>query len=381
MKTKLFLTLIALIFACPLFGQSGATKRVAILETVDKEGKVSYGVKLMVRSKLSAVITAVPGYEGYDRVDITSILGEHDFQRTGMVSDKDIKRLGEMTGADYILVAEVAYLNDSYIFLSAKILDVETARVERTADTQTQATVDELEKNCQVLAGKLLNVNIATGAVRGELIIGGHRYVGEYRNGTPHGKGIIYYNDDNCKSYEGDWVYGKCEGKGTLIWNDGSRYVGDWKNDKREGYGTQYNSDGEIYEGNWLDDKPHGKGKITFASDDSSNRKSYEGDWYYGIRQGTGTMIWNDGEKYVGNWINGAPEGKGYLYYTSGDRVEGTFKNGRISGKATYNYDNGNYMIGYYVYGKKDGDWQYFDKNGKYKWTKVYKNDIYKRNK
>lgn len=46
---------------------------MAILETVDKENKVSYGVKFMVRSKLTEVITNTSGYEGYDRVDIASI--------------------------------------------------------------------------------------------------------------------------------------------------------------------------------------------------------------------------------------------------------------------------------------------------------------------
>ncbi len=232
MKAKLLLMLTALIFACPIFGQSGFTKRVAILETVDKEGKVSYGVKLMVRSKLSAAITATPGYEGYDRVDVSAILGEYEFQRTGLVSNNDIKRLGEMTGVNYILVAEVAYLNDSYIFLSARILNVETARVEQIADTQTQATVEALEQNCKVLAGKLLNVNVETEAVRGELIIDGDRYVGEYKNCKPHGCGIIYFSSGDKykrKSYEGDWVNGIREGAGTMVWNSGEKYVGQWK--------------------------------------------------------------------------------------------------------------------------------------------------------
>lgn len=365
MKLKLLLVLIAFILVCPIFGQNGSAKRVAILETVDKEGKVSYGVKLMVRSKLSAVITSTPGYEGYDRVDVASILGEHDFQRTGLVSDNDIKRLGEMIGADYILVAEVAYLNSSYIFLSAKILDVETARVERTADIQTQATVEELEKNCRVLAGKLLNINIDTGAVRGELMIDGNRYVGEYKNGKPHGKGIMYYGSNSkLKSYEGDWVYGNREGKGTLIWNSGHRYVGDWKNDHREGYGVQYYSDGEIYEGNWLDDKRHGNGKITYSSVDSANRKSYEGDWYNDIRQGIGTMIWNNGDKYVGSWKNGSRYGKGIQYYTSGDRYDGDWVDSKWHGKGTYYWTDGKYEVANYENGKENGSFTYYFADG-----------------
>ncbi len=159
MKIKLLLVLIALTFVCPIFGQSGSTKRVAILETVDKEGEVPYGVKLMVRSKLSAVITATPGYEGYDRVDVSSILGEHEFQRTGLVSDKDIKRLGEMTGADYILVAEVAKLDYSHVTIVAKILNVETAKVDKTSNIQTAMEGEALDEACRELADRLLDVH------------------------------------------------------------------------------------------------------------------------------------------------------------------------------------------------------------------------------
>ena len=384
--------------------QNEGNKKVAILETVDKEGRVSYGVKLMVRSKLSTFITATPGYEGYDRVDVGAILGEHEFQRTGLVSDSQIKRLGEMTGADYILVAEVAYLNDSYIFLSAKILNVETARVEQTADLQTQATVEALDQNCKILAGKLLNVNTETGAVKGELIINGNRYIGEHKNGKPHGKGVKLYDDTNLKSYEGDWYYGKRQGKGTLIWQDGSRYVGDWKNDFRDGYGVQYDSDGEIYEGNWLNGKKHGKGKLTFASDDSLDRKYYDGDWVNGVRQGTGTMVWNDGDKYVGSWKDGKLYGKGVFYYNDGDKFNGDWVNGKKHGKGTYYWTDGSYEVANYVHGvingfatyyygdgssyskgnyengKKEGKWEVY-LFGKHTWTYTYKNGIKKHEK
>ena len=366
MKAKLFLMLIALTFAYPIFGQSGSTKRVAILETVDKEGKVSYGIKLMVRSKLSAVITATPGYEGYDRVDVGSVLNEHEFQRTGLVSDSQIKRLGEMTGADYILVAEVAYLNDSYIFLSAKILNVETSRVEQTADAQTQATVDALEQNCKMLAGKLLKVNVETGAVRGELIIDGYKYIGEHKNGKPHGRGVIFYDGTDFKSYEGDWYYGKREGEGTLTWQDGSRYIGEWKNDNCEGYGVLYDSAGGTYEGNWLNGKPHGKGKITFAYNDSSNRKYYDGDWVNGFRQGTGTMVWNSGNKYIGGWKNGDRYGEGVIYYADGDRFDGMFVDDKRHGQYTYYFNDGDKRVGTCKDDELDGSATYYFKDGRY---------------
>ena len=104
-------------------------KKVAILETVDKMGNVPYGVLLQVRSSLTYAISSNAGYEGYDRVDMSAITGEQNFQRTGMVSDEQIKRLGEMTGAAYVLIAEAALYDDQNIIIAAKILDVETGGV------------------------------------------------------------------------------------------------------------------------------------------------------------------------------------------------------------------------------------------------------------
>lgn len=104
-------------------------KKVAILETVDKMGNVPYGVLLQVRSSLTYAISCNAGFEGYDRVDMAAITGEQNFQRTGMVSDEQIKRLGEMTGAAYVLIAEAALYDEQNLIIAAKILDVETGGV------------------------------------------------------------------------------------------------------------------------------------------------------------------------------------------------------------------------------------------------------------
>lgn len=151
---KSFLLIAMFAFALVLTAQN---KKVAILETVDKENKVSYGVKLQLRSSLTYAISSTPGYEGYDRVDMSSIMGEHNFQRTGMVSDAQIRKLGEMTGCSSILVAEAAIYDASHIIVTAKILNVETASVESSAPPQIAGTdPDAMQNACAQLAAKLL---------------------------------------------------------------------------------------------------------------------------------------------------------------------------------------------------------------------------------
>lgn len=49
-------------------------QKVAILEPVDKEGNISYGIKLMLRSNLSKAVANTPGYEVYDRSDIDAVM-------------------------------------------------------------------------------------------------------------------------------------------------------------------------------------------------------------------------------------------------------------------------------------------------------------------
>lgn len=153
MKTKFILFL--LLFSTAMFAQE--VKRVAILETVDKENKISYANKLILRASLSKAITQTEGYEAYDRTDVDAIMSEQDFQRTGMVSNDQIKRLGEMTGANYILVAEAVQVDHQNMFITAKLLDVETARTIMTDNVMMGTTADEIQAGCKTLSEKLFS--------------------------------------------------------------------------------------------------------------------------------------------------------------------------------------------------------------------------------
>lgn len=155
MKTK-FILFLFLLFSAGMYAQE--VKRVAILETVDKENKISYANKLILRASLSKAITQTEGYEAYDRTDVDAIMSEQDFQRTGMVSNDQIKRLGEMTGANYILVAEAAQLDDKKtMFITAKLLDVETARTIMTDYVMMGTTADQIQEGCTILSEKLFS--------------------------------------------------------------------------------------------------------------------------------------------------------------------------------------------------------------------------------
>ena len=53
------------------------------------------------------------------------------------------------------------------------------------------------------------------------------------------------------------------EGKGTMNYNNGDKYIGEWKNDKREGKGKIIYKDNSEFDGEWKENiEFKGKGKI-----------------------------------------------------------------------------------------------------------------------
>lgn len=80
------------------------------------------------------------------------------------------------------------------------------------------------------------------------------KYIGEFINLKPEGKGIMYY--DIGGKYDGEWKDGKRHGKGIMYYASGDKYEGRWKNDKREGFGIYYyGENGPTYAGDWKNDK------------------------------------------------------------------------------------------------------------------------------
>ena len=96
---------------------------------------------------------------------------------------------------------------------------------------------------------------------------------------------------DNGNEYEGEWdEEGKKDGRGTMLWVDGSFYEGYWENDKANGPGRMLHADSDMYEGNWINDKAQGHGTYYHA-----DGAKYEGQWLDDKQHGHGKETWPDG--------------------------------------------------------------------------------------
>ncbi len=159
MKHLITLCLLA-VTMCAAAQEQVQSKRIAILETVDKTDKVDYAYELQLRQSLTFAINKTPGYKGYNRLDMAQINSEHNFQRTGFVSDTDIKKLGQMAGAAYVLIAEVTPYSGGKLMILANLVNVESGEIENSTPPVTSDMDDSsMTEACKKIAQILLNVS------------------------------------------------------------------------------------------------------------------------------------------------------------------------------------------------------------------------------
>ena len=91
------------------------------------------------------------------------------------------------------------------------------------------------------------------------------------------------------------------------------------------GYHKKKFDDGSVYEGNFMNGKPEGKGTMKYVGG-----ASYSGEWHYGLREGEGTWNYPDGGSYIGSWVRGRRHGRGTLNKKGGMVIIGEWKNDRL---------------------------------------------------
>ena len=157
----------------------------------------------------------------------------------------------------------------------------------------------------------------------------GAKYEGQLNeNSLPHGFGKL---TEGNGTYIGEWVEGKKEGYGKLIYapvNDSSsggvfrkEYEGTFQAELSHGYGKCFYTDESEYVGEWNSNQRHGYGKFYF-----SNGPHYEGQWNRGLQHGYGMYSWSRSEKYEGEWVLGKMHGYGLRTWVDGKAyMRGTF--------------------------------------------------------
>ena len=136
--------------------------------------------------------------------------------------------------------------------------------------------------------------------------------------------------------FEGEKTPYGIELKGQLIYKDGKKFVGTLIEDKPYEKGIIYNKDKTIF---------------------------YEGEFDFGIFEGTGKIYYENGDYYIGKFENNKRNGKGTLYEKNGKiKFIGEFKNDNyLNGKLFL--EGGDYYVGPFVDGKEHGKGKIYNKD------------------
>ena len=115
-------------------------RRVAVF---DPAGSVDKAIREIVREEISSIIVNAGGYTVLERQLIDRVLEENRFQASGLVDDSQVSEMGRRMGANLAFVTSITQLGNS-IHISCKMIDVETARIEKQRTGQTQHGSNDL---------------------------------------------------------------------------------------------------------------------------------------------------------------------------------------------------------------------------------------------
>lgn len=146
---KKLLIILLPVLSLMAFGQE--KKTVAVLDPICRDNSVPGSFKLQIRGAMESAVTASEEYEAYDRSAFDQIQKEQAFQRTGAVSDSQIKKMGEMAGVDYVLVSEVSAY-EGYITAVIKILNVTTGKYDKSVDDYMELSPGSVKSKCREMA-------------------------------------------------------------------------------------------------------------------------------------------------------------------------------------------------------------------------------------
>jgi hypothetical protein len=175
---------------------------------------------------------------------------------------------------------------------------------------------------------------------------------------------LLNYNKGKLKLFEneiynGEWEYGKFNGKGLLFISNKSKYEGEFKDSLFSGQGNLLYSDIDeynySYKGQFEKSKFEGEGyfKLTNNKNKVEEIEDYNGLWKNGLPNGNGIYNWKSGNRYIGFYLDGKKKGQGKYIFNSGNSYfEGIWSNGKPNGKGFLMLDNNLKVSGVWRQGK-----------------------------
>lgn len=133
-----------------------ASKKVAVYV----EGQMSKSLKTVVSSAVLARMSGNKEYTPFERneVFIHGLNGEQDYQLSGEVPEREIRKVGERLGVDYVIVVNAVLTSDNQCHMAARLINLETGEIIKSVNLKREyegtQTVSSMANN---VAYRLLN--------------------------------------------------------------------------------------------------------------------------------------------------------------------------------------------------------------------------------
>lgn len=140
---------IVFLMVSPLYGK----ETVAVLGAI-VEQPIPTAARNVIADIISETIVLSDKHNVVDRTTVEKILEEQSFQVSGAVSDTKIASMGKILGADVVVIPRASRLGSRY-FISAKMIDVESAEI-RQQKSQELSGNEEVLFDLAAIVGKKL---------------------------------------------------------------------------------------------------------------------------------------------------------------------------------------------------------------------------------
>ena len=134
-------------------------KKVAVM---DPAGSIEYAIRDIVREEISSVVINASGYTVLERSLINKVLEENKFQQGGLVDDSQISEIGKRMGANLVFISSLTIMGNGNYYISCKMIDVLTARIEKQKTAQTQQGSNDLIDVVKKMVGEMFGVTVKT---------------------------------------------------------------------------------------------------------------------------------------------------------------------------------------------------------------------------
>lgn len=117
-----------------------------------------------------------------------------------------------------------------------------------------------------------------------------------------------------------------------------------------EGTGKMVYQNGQVYQGQVVRGQRQGRGTNTWP-----NGQVFTGCWTTNSRTGRGTHAWPDGKTVTGHWVGGHLQGRCFFQWPDGATYDGDTVGGKKAGRGVHTWGDGKVYRGHYDVGFEHG--------------------------